>query len=406
MRIYNTIAGFALRYAISFPNTSGGILEGFGNQNWPDVYRGGTEIVRSHFGKKIIKASYTGLFVDEYQDCTVAQHELILAIASVIPCRVLGDPLQGIFEFGIDSPLVEWENHVFSNFERLPDLTHPWRWQKVNPVLGLWLADVRIALESKHCIDLSTAPRSVRWFSNTPENQRRSCFDAARKDGTTIAIHKWPHEAHSLARLLGGAFVSMEEVECRDLLKWADTLEQDRASATLCFHIIDFASECLTTVSTALATIRRKVERGDFNTTRIKNNAEILERFGQLCKVKDWHNLLAVLELIQSIPGAIIFRPELWHDMKKALREHASAADDKLREIAWKIRDVGRFLGRDLRKRCVSRTLLVKGLEFQHCIILNAQSLTTKELYVAMTRGSTSLVVLSNGPILNHAVAT
>ena len=45
------------------------------------------------------KNSYQGLFVDEYQDCTVEQHNMIMRLADLMPTHILGDELQGIFSF-------------------------------------------------------------------------------------------------------------------------------------------------------------------------------------------------------------------------------------------------------------------------------------------------------------------
>lgn len=45
----------------------------------------------------MLKATYAGVVVDEYQDCIQAQHEIILAMSRHLPIRVLGDPMQGIF---------------------------------------------------------------------------------------------------------------------------------------------------------------------------------------------------------------------------------------------------------------------------------------------------------------------
>ena len=43
----------------------------------------------------------------------------------------------------------------------------------------------------------------------------------------------------------------------------------------------------------------------------------------------------------------------------------------------------------------IGTTLLVKGLEFDHAIVLDAASLSRKELYVAFTRGARSLTIIS-----------
>ena len=50
----------------------------------------------------------------------------------------------------------------------------------------------------------------------------------------------------------------------------------------------------------------------------------------------------------------------------------------------------------DLAQSDAIKTLLVKGLEYTHTIVLDANILDANNLYVAMTRGSTSLTVLSD----------
>jgi len=48
----------------------------------------------------------------------------------------------------------------------------------------------------------------------------------------------------------------------------------------------------------------------------------------------------------------------------------------------------------------VSRPLLVKGLEYDHVIILNPEKYSAQELYVALTRGSKSVTIISNTVVL------
>ena len=89
----DTIAGFALRYAVSFPKTSGiKNLEPVNKQDWNNVYEGAKKILSQPFGQRIIKASYAGLYVDEYQDCSPLQHEIIMSLGEMLPCRIVGDP--------------------------------------------------------------------------------------------------------------------------------------------------------------------------------------------------------------------------------------------------------------------------------------------------------------------------
>jgi DNA helicase-2/ATP-dependent DNA helicase PcrA len=61
------------------------------------------------------------------------------------------------------------------------------------------------------------------------------------------------------------------------------------------------------------------------------------------------------------------------------------------------LRHRGRIVGS---RKIVSTTLLVKSLEFDHGIVLDASSLSSKELYVALTRGSKTLTIISKASIL------
>ena len=51
-------------------------------------------------------------------------------------------------------------------------------------------------------------------------------------------------------------------------------------------------------------------------------------------------------------------------------------------------------------RKLIATTLLVKGLEYDHAVVLNAEALDAKDLYVAMTRGSKSLTIISTGRYL------
>ena len=72
----------------------------------------------------------------------------------------------------------------------------------------------------------------------------------------------------------------------------------------------------------------------------------------------------------------------------------SSAAEKYHAEFRYRGRPVGR-------KRLIGTTSLVKGLEFDHAIVLDAGCLSRKELYVALTRGAKSLTIVSSVPILS-----
>ena len=86
------------------------------------------------------------------------------------------------------------------------------------------------------------------------------------------------------------------------------------------------------------------------------------------------------------------------------LGKHVLHPDLSLVEAAEQYQGEFRHKGRPVgRRRLIGTTLLVKGLEFDHAIVLDAASLSKKELYVALTRGARSLTIVSTDPVLDPA---
>jgi hypothetical protein len=111
-----TIAGWSLRYGISFPKRSGLQCElPRDDSDWNGVYEAVGTLVNSGAVSSVLRSSYAGIFVDEYQDCSKLQHEVVKGIASHLPVCIFGDPLQAIFDFKGQKP-VDWDADVFPCF--------------------------------------------------------------------------------------------------------------------------------------------------------------------------------------------------------------------------------------------------------------------------------------------------
>lgn len=396
----DTIAGWALKYAAGYPKLSELIDSQSSGNGWAAVYDAAVRVLRSSAVKQVVAETYGGLYVDEYQDCTKRQHRLVVGLAEVLPCRILGDPLQGIF--GFKDELVDWPTDVEPYFERLPDLTTPWRWLGRNPELGRRLMQVRTALTDGDTIDLRAPP--VLWRSRTPMAQRNACLDAARRDGSVVAIHKWPASCHSLASKLNGRFTAMEEMDCDDLMQWADKIGTS-SGAKRATYVVEFAAKCMTKISTELGPVRAKLKQGvvpDIN--RLKKHRDVAKALGRVAAEPSLEAVPEAMELIAGITGRVLYRRELWREMARALELHLRDPQESLRDTAWRSRDRARHAGRIVERRTVSRTLLVKGLEFDHAVVLDAAEHDAKNLYVAMTRGARSLFVLSAEPRLTYRV--
>jgi DNA helicase-2/ATP-dependent DNA helicase PcrA len=398
--VVDTIAGWALKYAASFPHLSGLTTLLPKGTEWGEVYQAALKLLDNSSVIRVIRSSYDGLYVDEYQDCILPQHEIILSLAKLLPCRVVGDPLQGVFEF--EGTLIDWSNHVVPNFEALPQENKPWRWLNSNPKLGEWLLRLRDTLLSGKPIDLYSGP--LKWMKATPQNQRSACFALANKTTESIvAIEKWPQGAHKIASTLNGSYVSMEEMECKDLLHWCNRIDSSSGSDRAVV-VLDFSAKCFTKVSTEFKTLRTKFDSHNDNLSGLKKHKSLAQSLLTISQSQSTSLIADALRAIEAIQGAVLYRRELWNEMKNAIAKCPNGG--LLKESAWQLRNQRSTTGRPVGKRVVSRTLLIKGLEFDHAIVLNADSLKPKELYVAMTRGSKSLTVLSSTPLLECPVPT
>lgn len=394
----DTIAGFALKYAAAYPRTADiQELRPRTQTDWDAIYSGALTVLQRSWVKRVVSSTYSGLFVDEYQDCSKAQHSLVMELAESLPCRIVGDPLQGVFDF---DDLVNWQEDILPYFERLPDLDTAWRWVSTNSKLGNWLLSVRHSLEQGEPIDLSRAP--MHWIPKTPPNPRIACLNLFNREGSAhsiVAIHKWDKQAHRLAQSLSGTYTSMEEVESKDLQEYAHKLSTsvgtDRAVL-----VIRFAACCMTKVSTELERIESRLQRNDLDFPQKLKHSHIGNALKIVAQTRELRPVRDALALIEQIPGRVLYRRELWTSMKRSLMAVDGESTLSLEDAAWAERDRGRRWGRRVDHTTVSRVLLIKGLEFDHAIVLDADILSTKELYVAMTRGSRSLTVLSEEPIV------
>src|SRR5690606_10547316 len=99
-----------------------------------------------------------------------------------------------------------------------------------------------------------------------------------------------------------------------------------------------------------------------------------------------------VLAEINKQSGVSVHRPAV---LRSCLRALQSCENDggNLLDAAIRMREQNRLVGRPLPKRAVGSTLLLKGLEAEVAVILNASDLNARHLYVAMTRGSKALTI-------------
>ena len=301
---------------------------------------------------------------------------------------------------------MDWDADVDRHFERMNDLSTPWRWTETCPDLGRWLAQVRASIERGRDIDLTQAPKPfVNWI-RLPSSQQdqlmaqlRACRDIPSNAANTVAIHQFEAQCNRTARSLAPMYTNIETIECGDLMKAARNIESTSGFARV-EAVVDFAAECSKGVRQELKTILGALQKGRFsNRKRYKHDVQ-LDLLAKVKAVDSLEPVLPALETIMAIPGKRPWRRELYNAMCQSLREFATEKHESLEAAAWVTRNRTRRIGRKIGQRVVGRTLLVKGLEFDHCVLLDADALKARDLYVAMTRATTSLTILSKNPIL------
>lgn len=138
----------------------------------------------------MLQASYTFLIVDEYQDCVVEQHHLVVALSASLPVCVFGDRLQNIFNFG-NNVTVSWTSDVVATWPAFAVPCQPWRWKGHNEALGRWLLYIRTNLTEGRPIDLEVAPAAW-WRATSPHARVQACLAKASVAGSVVAIAQFP----------------------------------------------------------------------------------------------------------------------------------------------------------------------------------------------------------------------
>lgn len=408
----DTIAGWALRLCLSYPATSSWAINHPSGDQWTALYHACSALLDNEFIRRIVRASYSGLYVDEYQDCSAAQHQLVLKLARDLPCRLLGDPLQGIFDFN-ELP-VDWERDVSGPFQSLGQLKTPHRWNRAgSPAIGTWLGEVRQDLEQGHPIDLTkNLPYGVTLLHvNAQAEHSRVQGNTCRyfrcdPSETVVAIHKgsgqYKSKCHALARTVGGRFSSIEEIEGRSVFSFIHKFEHANTNQKRLKEVLAFAGQCMTGVN---ATLPAATLRGECcairNNTR---NPSIANAANAYLTDPSSAAMARLLSSIREVNHVEIIRADLFNRSMGVLRKHAMYPQLTLNEAAEKYHAEFRYRGRPTaRRKLIGTTLLVKGLEFDHAIVLEADSLSKKELYVALTRGAKSITIISRSGTLNPA---
>lgn len=397
----DTLASWTSRYTAAFPALGKPLGRMPVGNEWGELYTGGVEVLSISPVRHVIAASYDRVLVDEYQDCDVSQHHLVIALAEQLPTIVFGDPMQGIFGFR-GNPIVSWERDVFPAFPLVGTLKEPMRWRATNPLLGEWISQVRRQLERGESVDLTDGPAV--YLPCEDEYDVSPLFHKLDEvHGSVAALHCRRGTCDHLAKVSRGAYQAIEDIACKTLQAFAASWDQSDGRDR----------ESLLRELVKAAVTSKKLKGGEKEKGA---DAEVRERivaaYRALGESGDAQEAVNVLEGLRAHSRTRTFRVELIRDATKALAAVADGKHPTLAQSVFVTRQRVGHMGRHLPRRTVSTPLLLKGLEFERVAVPDAvhfdrerdQGARSKLFYVALSRARSSLVFSSSSPKVQFPV--
>lgn len=386
----STIAAFCRRWTAAFPELSDVPQD----PNYDDLYAGFTRLTHVRQIQGLLSGSYCGLFVDEYQDCSVLQHQAIVALSDLMPTRVVGDPLQSVYRFGGGDGAVDFDEDVRTEFPLLGELEHPWRWDPHARDLGEQLREVRRRLLQGYdpltAIDDLEAIRVPGGQPHAALRYQAGQLQAAQ--GTVLVLRQYANQAHAAAKGLPG-FVSVEELGGKTVREAAETLEAARGPERAA-KLLQIAGRCTTVISGAFGSQWERLAAGELARGLAPDKLAAIAALNRVAQSQpgDFTPIGAALAALSAYRDARVYRP----DVVDVLRAGAERSEDHvgLTQAVDETLRVRARRGRLMPRCSVSRTRLVKGLEFDHVVVRDLAHLDVNNAYVALTRGSRSLTVV------------
>lgn len=406
-----TIDAWAINLISMFPDNAGYRIDRTQAPDYTAFKNAADHLLSRNALTPILQATYGRIFVDEYQDCSRLQHRIISRLADIVPTIIFGDPMQAIFGFGGD-PLPSWNDDVLTTFPLLGELTIPYRWNnKEAPDLGNWLLQVRAALLNGQAIDLRTCPERVFWkqITGNPQQDLQHQISAqydierAHPDDSLLIIGDSIQVAsrHNYASHSRGVSV-VERVDYPDVVSSANRMNEQRGEQ-LFLSTIEFLK--LVTVNLYSDRLLQRIN----SITNGRNRSPATPEEIAAIKLRNDGGYSEAADFMKKIvraPDRRLYRHNAYAVMLKALEAGATNVELPLDEHVANIREQHRHAGRSILKKSVGSTLLLKGLEADHVLILDAdipdgrRRMNANHLYVALSRGAKSITIFSRNPIL------
>jgi DNA helicase-2/ATP-dependent DNA helicase PcrA len=397
--VITTIDGWALRISRSFPQSCP--INSFPENArvfYPELRSSVLSMLNLGNINELIRASYSRLFVDEYQDCDLIQHQIVTSLSQVIPTTVFGDPMQCIFDFSGVMP--NWGSDVIRQFPLLMTLDIPWRWNNAGaPELGQWILNCRNTLVQGGSIDFNSCPNFVfpNLLSGTNQtdyqNQLRVQQEIQNQNPNesllVIGDSRNKESRHKFAKSARSIQV-VEPVDLGDITSATRVLDISNQQ-NIVQNLLQITSQLMTNIEQVNTLQRLETIRAGRNRNQVTELEKALLDLAEQNDVKAIQNAISELE---NKKGTRVFRKGAFFALKDSLALAASSPDKSILDSSKIIREQRRHIGdKRIPKKAIGSTLLLKGLEADHVVILDSSTMNARNLYVALSRGAKSVTV-------------
>lgn len=398
-----TIASYCMRWCNAYPNNAKFDISLDPHKDakiyYLSIYNGMLNLLDCEFVRTIIKSTYCGVIVDEYQDCTDLQHRIFLKLNTFMRVIIFGDPLQAIFSFGREK-CIDWNN---IGYEIINIRTEPWRWINTNQELGSYLSDIRIKLlpilnQKNVFLNLNSISGVITHYTPDEYNEYKIFNEIQKmKYNDVLYLTKWEREQLEVCKSMPGIFQFDELQDCKDLYNYAADIDNAKGTQKA-IVLLEFLAACCTSVNTELASYINHLREKNTNFSRISKYCELTPIFAGICD-NDISYIVNLFEWFKNHKNNPFkfYRLELFNEMFRSIN-YAISNDLDIYQSSVLIRNNPEFQRNRLNqfKYLSSRTLLSKGLEFD-CVIIDMRReiLNAREFYVAMTRAKRMIYVIS-----------
>lgn len=388
-----TIDSLALRIATSFPATSGSRKARGRDYDWESVVRPGALLaLQTPAIRKAFMGSYSGVVVDEFQDCTRAQTALIGALAECLPTVVLGDPMQSVYQFKAAETL-DWPTRT-AGHPTLGSLDVPWRWQ-ANAALGDWIHASRTALLGGQPIAIGGATAAqVRDLPKPADQAGLHCILQQLKGSTAVisGCSANPSRLSDVARGNKWDRCEVFETAAPDELKILATAHSVGTGADQALAVLVFAKKCMSSVGEVQGVRTCEKYLRDSQTVW-RSGAPFAVALRGFLDRPTGTTAKAALECLRNDPKTYTYRPTLLRLAYRTYDYIGIGSPHNFDGALSAVLEARKHVDETAFGPSVGTSLRLKGLEFDNVVIVDPDAFTSiEQLYVAISRPANRII--------------